>query len=472
VVLIDEQGRLFGLVNVVDVLVVLLVVAVVIAGIALVDPFDEPPEQATHYATIDLGTQPDYLVERVDTGDRMDLENSPDNLTITDVYRGPADNGTQLLIQVQLNGERIEDPEGLTQFLFGGEPFLVGQSLTIETIDYTVSGQVTRIDVEGSSIPTATTSVLATTSVSRSEAEQLSIGDAYRVGGQSVAVLRSIHLVPTPDGNERRALLGLDLSTIARGPSTQFGPSPVRIGNTIPFQTEDYDLQPRILELGSTDIPTTKTSVVLETTVPASVVADVQTGDEFTIGGNTVAALESVLVYPTSNRSVKHVVAGATLTIRVDGDRDLFAGREVSVGTTVPFRTAEYDFTGEILRRGSTSPPGQPTTTTATLELTNVRPEIADSIVAGQTETVRGETLARITGKTASPAVVILEAEDGNIFEREHPRNLDLTLTVELQTRETTTGLSFHGRQIQIGDTIVLDLGPITVQAELTGISG
>jgi hypothetical protein len=64
------------------------------------------------------------------------------------------------------------------------------------------------------------------------------------------------------------------------------------------------------------------------------------------------------------------------------------------------------------------------------------------------------------------------EGEDGNIFEREHPRNLDLTLNVELQTRETTTGLSFHGRQIQIGDTIVLDLGPITVQAELTGISG
>jgi len=211
---------------------------------------------------------------------------------------------------------------------------------------------------------------------------------------------------------------------------------------------------------------------VLETTVPTGIVSDIQSADEFSVGGNTVGVLDSVAVYPTGDPTVKRVVAGATLTTSIDGDRRLFAGQDVSVGTTVPFRTAEYDFSGAVVRLGSTSPPGQPTTTTATLELTNVRPEIADNIVAGQTETVRGETLARITGKAASPAVVILESEDGNIFEREHPRNLDLTLTVELQTRETATGLWFHGRQTQIGDKVVLDLGPITVQAELTGISG
>ena len=47
--LIDERGRLFGRVNVVDALVVLLVAAVVVAGVALVAGGSEGRIETTRY---------------------------------------------------------------------------------------------------------------------------------------------------------------------------------------------------------------------------------------------------------------------------------------------------------------------------------------------------------------------------------------------------------------------------------------
>lgn len=355
------------MVNVIDILFVLFVVAIIIAGVALVDPFTAS-DGATRYATVDLGDQPDYLVESVTAGDVMELENSPNNLTITDVYRGPAENGTLLVVRVRVNGERIEDTEGPTQFLFGEEPFLVGQELTIKTVDYSVDGQISRVDAAGDSLSTAVT------------------------------------------------------------------------------------------------------PVVLQTSVPANIVDDIQPGDTFDVNGDTIATLETVTVYPTADPMTKRVLLGVELLTRVDGDRRLFADREVWVGTTVPFRTAAHEVSGEVVRRDSVDPPGEPSTTTVTLRLENVPPERAANIQVGQTETVRDKTLARVLERNATPAVVILESEDGDIFEREHPRNLDITLTVELRTRETKSNLWFHGDTVQIGDTVAIDLGDITIRGTVTGI--
>jgi len=64
--IIDDEGRLFGAVNIIDALVVLFVVAVIVAGVALVfggDPEPEPDIDST-YATLDLGTQSDASSRR------------------------------------------------------------------------------------------------------------------------------------------------------------------------------------------------------------------------------------------------------------------------------------------------------------------------------------------------------------------------------------------------------------------------
>jgi hypothetical protein len=69
--LIDDEGNLLGVVNVVDALVVLFVLAILLAGAVLVltSGEDTGSDRATTYATLDLGTQPDYIVSAINEGD-------------------------------------------------------------------------------------------------------------------------------------------------------------------------------------------------------------------------------------------------------------------------------------------------------------------------------------------------------------------------------------------------------------------
>jgi hypothetical protein len=102
--LLDDEGKLFGAVNIVDALVVLFVVAVAVAGAALVfqpEPEPESPDPTTTNVTLDLGTQPSYIVTEIAEGDTY----SPDSnskLTITEVYPTPQDSWTRVILRATL----------------------------------------------------------------------------------------------------------------------------------------------------------------------------------------------------------------------------------------------------------------------------------------------------------------------------------------------------------------------------------
>lgn len=64
---IDDEGFVFGLVNIIDILVVLLVLAVAAAGVALVTASDDT---VTHTQTVTVRTTPqtDYVVRAIPEG--------------------------------------------------------------------------------------------------------------------------------------------------------------------------------------------------------------------------------------------------------------------------------------------------------------------------------------------------------------------------------------------------------------------
>ncbi|PSP62511.1 hypothetical protein BRC73_00455, partial [Halobacteriales archaeon QH_7_66_37] len=56
----------------------------------------------------------------------------------------------------------------------------------------------------------------------------------------------------------------------------------------------------------------------------------------------------------------------------------------------------------------------------------------------------------------------------GDIFLREHPRNRDVELVAELHVRELDGGsIRFRGETLLAGQTIRLELGSTTIEAEL-----
>jgi len=369
ITVIDDEGNLFGRLNVIDALAIFLVFAVVVAGIAVVGVLPSGGEPETQYATVDLGTQPDYIIDRLSAGDVMATDGQ--NITVTDTYATPAigeSNSTTLHARVELEGVRQENQFGDPQFVFGGEPIRPGDELTLESTEYIVDGELTTIEPDGTELAVETTAVLTEATVPALTADAITEGDTFRVGPYTLATIQ--HVQPYPIGDDRyRVQLGVDLKTL---------------------QTDS---------------------------------------------------------------------------------RPQFAGQPVTLGSDIPLRFDTYALTGTVIERGTTTPRGETDSTTTILKLENIDPDVADGLAVNMTETERGETLATVQAVSTQPAEVVLESEDGNIYGRDHPVNKDVRLRVELRTRQTASGIRFHGTSLREGDRVRLNLEDIAVSGTVTRLN-
>jgi hypothetical protein len=368
--LLDDQGRLFGLINVVDLLAVLFALSVVVAGVALVfSGGSNESDLGTRYVTLDLGTQPAYVTERIDAGDVSHVSNAPDNLTITDTYVTPdGDGSSTVTARARVTGHLQESSRGRTTLSFAGTPLILGRELTVETDEYRASGTVTAVQRSGAS---------------------------------------------------------LDVST---------------------------------------------TDVVMQFTLPADVAADLSVGDRYRAHGRTLATIESKTVYPADNEFNRRVYLGLSIRTITRQGRPHFGGRPVRPADDFALVFEPYDITGTVRERGRTSLRGDITTTTVVIEVADVAPERAANVRAGLTETVGETQYAEIVDVRSDPSKVVLTSDDGNISLHEHPRNVDLSLTVDLRTRRQAAGLTFHGEPLRLNDDVVLNFDFLTVRGVLAEI--
>jgi hypothetical protein len=379
--LIDDQGRLFGIVNVVDAFVLLVVGAVVVAGVAFVLQPDtqqpaEPttpvePAEVTASAVLDLGSQPAYVAAAIRPGDSY-APTSNAEITVTKIHYTPEDDSVRVVLGVELTGVRAN-----STFIYDDAPLRLGRQLVLQTANYTASGTIRSTQ---SGLAQNTTQVLVRSRASAATAARIQPGNTYRLADRDVATVRTVSVYATKNPDQRRVLIGLSIATVDLGNGPQFGGALVRPGRRITFK------------------PT----------------------------GDSLPALS--------------------------------------------FERGEYSLTGRILQVGSFELPGEANTREVSLSMRNVPPYLADSIEEGMAETNNGQTLATITDVERSPSKIVVVSQDGTVDRRDHPTDEDLTITAELSVRETPTGVTFKGKTIQRGSTIVLDLGTVTVEATVTSL--
>ena len=366
--LIDDEGRLFGAVNVIDALVVLLIVAVVVAGAAFVlgdDPEPAPtPETETTYATLDVGTVSPYIVDAIEAGDIF----SPDGastLRITDVHLTPQGDQTRVLLRVALEGEL----------------------------------------------------------------------------------------------NNQDSLI--------------YSGAPPRLGRTLDITTDRYQITGQIRDVGDSDALTTdQQQVLLSSQVDAGTAEAVTAGDEIRLSGRTVARVDNVTSYATGQLSSRQLLVEATLTGHRQQDRLRFGGSPIRRDQTVTLPTNDYTLSAQIEQVGGDISLGATTTRTVTLRMDEVREDFADAINPGMVERTGDTTVARVSDVDTEPSLIIATGDNGSVNVVDHPVNRDVTITAELQLRDTPSGLAFKGEQIRQGSTVTLDLGTVVVEATVVSVGG
>lgn len=360
--IVDEQGNLFGVVNIIDALVVLMILAVGIAGITLVfndssSETETETELVSTSVTLDIGSVSTGVAREIDIGDRYS-SGDRSNLTITDVYLAPSDGAARVILQAKLQGEAQQ--ESLT---YAGSPVRLNRSIEVVTSDYAISGRIRDVD-ESDSLSRQQTSVVLTSTVDTDIANRITEGDTSRVAGRDSATVESVSIYATSNPEQKRVVAGVLLDTVKYGEKPQFGSVSIRRGTNLTYQAEDYQ------------------------------------------------------------------------------------------------------FRGIIDRIGATEPRGTQATRTVTLRMDEVRGYLAEVVEPGLSEQASNETIAQITDVDTKPSVIV--QQDGSVVD--HPFDKSVTITTELQVRETATGIRFKGEQIRPGQTVILDLGTITIEAAVVRI--
>jgi hypothetical protein len=233
--LLDEKGRIFGRVNIIDALVVLFALAILVAGAALVfgDTNDQPtPDEQTLYVTVTTGGQ---TATHLSTGEIV-VDGTPAN--ITDVHRTA---GPRTYLRLELNGTETDDG-----FRFGEDSIRLGDRLTLTDGALQTETRVVERDTDAS-FETQTTAVTLIATTRTPIADAVTTGDSQHVGGTPVATVTSVDRTRLNETHSRLRVR-LDLETRAVEGNPHYGGRPVRLGRRLAVETDAYEFEGEIIE--------------------------------------------------------------------------------------------------------------------------------------------------------------------------------------------------------------------------------
>jgi hypothetical protein len=296
--LIDDEGTLLGVINVVDAVVIVLVLATLAAGTGLVltgGAISAGPETGTTYATVDLGTQPDYIVSALEEGDTYS-PTSGSNLTITDIYLAPQGERTRVLLRTELRG-----PVDNGTVEYAGAPPRLGRNVSITPDTYNTTGQISDVG-SASALDTDATTVVLQDTMSPTDAYEITAGDDISIAGHRVATVDDVIVYPRSDPNVRTVLVETTLATYSSQGTHRFGDTKLQDGNRVRLQTANYTVDGRIDRVGSgleRDTRSNRTVTLELTSVRENIATVLRPGLTETVGSDTTAYVTDVDTEPT-----------------------------------------------------------------------------------------------------------------------------------------------------------------------------
>jgi hypothetical protein len=242
---IDEEGRLFGVVNVIDLLVVTVVLTTLVAGAAFVlleEP--EPPEE--RYLTVVLDDRPGGSVPTLD-GDAAGMPQGAVQFgrtsgRVTDAYVAPTDNGGRVtVVRVRVNvsaasADRTTDRRLVTE----DETYRVGEQLTLGAGEADYVGYVHAVDRSGGDLPVRTVNATVVARLPPAVADRVRAGDTQHVAGSEVARVTAVEREPAAD-DRTRIEMTVRLRVLEADSGLLYGAQRLRPGAEVVVAPDGYE---------------------------------------------------------------------------------------------------------------------------------------------------------------------------------------------------------------------------------------
>ena len=475
--LIDENGRIFGKVNIVDVLIIAIVIAGAYGSYTYI--FGQSNET---YVTILAPQQESWVYKNLARGD-LELGSFTGRIIgeVVNVEIVPSlENKKDIFVTLKV------DASNKNGVLFYKDEILrIGKEIEISTERVFFSG--TTVSISGANPGNILEDYpriisLRAENVPYTIAGGIKTGQAEKTGGRTIFEITDVQKIPVSNGAYNivvRAFISAKKFNgdilFNSGPVKNGGTFSTRIG-TVSMDATVTDILPAEEKNKTLGTVSVKKIVSIDTEeISKDATKLIGAGSEETNRDGVALARILGMEEISINERTSKARMTTEITGEQNGNRFIFKNDELKVHGTINLSlsnvtvsgkiTGIYDSPGEV-------PTGRKFTKLVSLRLENVKPWVADKIIAGITETDEdGQKVAEIKLVSATNAEIITTSDSGAITAQIHPKNKDIRMDVQLLLEEDRYGrLLFKGDPIKAEDTINLNFREVDFSPTVTGI--
>jgi len=246
---IDEDGNLFGVLNVVDVLVVVLLVGVVVgvAGLVAESTSDPGTDTVTRYVTfVDDDRTPGFTPSFA--GGSATVRGVDGS--ITDVRHGTSGGAVTTSVRVRFRVP-AEQPEriGRSEVVLAGRTVKPGTELLVESDDAVTRGTVVAVGPDAPRFDGVNATVSFEATVLSAVASAVEVGDRHRVGNDTIAVVDAVQRRDASEGT--RLAVTATVRAWESSSGLRYGTHPLKPGVTLLFETDRYAIRGTVTEVAT-----------------------------------------------------------------------------------------------------------------------------------------------------------------------------------------------------------------------------
>jgi hypothetical protein len=233
--LVDEEGRLFGVINVIDLMALTLVIALLFGAFTFLTG-GGGEEEPTRYVTVSLSENQSSIVERIRPGPST-IGHVDGNITA--VYAGPSpDDGTVVLIRLATQGLPTNN----------GRNVRVGERVFLSADRYRFRVRVLGFG-ENKSLPVHQETVQLVTTAEPAVAGLIDEGDQRMVAGRRLLRVQSVESRTRLDESRARVVYQAQVLAVQDGERSRYGGYTLKPGVQIPFETNEYRVNGTVVGL-------------------------------------------------------------------------------------------------------------------------------------------------------------------------------------------------------------------------------
>lgn len=472
--LVDQKGRLFGKINIIDLTALLFVLLILFAGLRFV--LKDKEEGEWIYVEFQASNVPSFVQTHLKIGDvELDKEEQP-IAEITDMLFFPTE-GSQSNGVIKARILVTEDTEGL---FFKDTVIKIGKGITITTDRVSIGGTISEI-FEGEGNENAINRVLSYKFVTLMvEALPVETLGSLQEGmteldskGEVAVEILDFDTLPIKDGKPANVIIDTKLLVATRDGIFLFKNSPLKVNENVALFLNNMNLKGRVLEISdikNTSLGNQKNLELTMFVVPLEVAKSIKVGDTMkSYSGKEKARITGFTTSPAQGPS-KNMLLQVAIETRAIGNDLYFFDQIIKVGSPLHIIIDEVDLQGTIT--GINPSAKKVVEKTVKVKLQSVAPWFADNIHVGDKE-INSEkrVMAEIIDKEVTPAEMVVVTQGGDVYKRENPINKDVLLTIKIWGEKVDNDILFHNNEVKINGVLYLETGNMDLEGKIIEVS-